>query len=342
MYHQAQDFESYLSPRFGTYVATYLVKRELDPAPLFRRAGIPYRSGEESLSPITPSKLCTLLHEAEHSMADPFIGISIGKHFSFEFAGLNALIMISAANMEHAMKARIKYDTYINNAIYDRIHTGQDVFIHGFRISMIDNIDMRHVHDLLAAQLLAVLRTGTGKVLSPIKVKLAHKAPKEKSPYYDYFGTLQIEFGASMNTLAYNHATARHPFLTANRTLHKLLTQSVQLLLSDDQGNHFTDTVYREIVRLLDNEVPSLEQVADNLHISTRTMRRKLGSEGTSFQQVKQRSLHKVAIQLLTMTNTSLSEIADQLGYSESSAFVRAFKSWEGVTPQKYRASKVD
>ncbi len=338
--HQ-ENFESSLSPRFATYVASYLIKQGVDPTPLFRQVGIYYRAGDELMAPVPPTKLRALLEAAAKFMGDPFIGISIGKHFSFEFSGLNALMMISSRNMEQAMRARIKYDTYINNAIYDRIQTTQEHFIHGFRVSTIDNNNIRHIHDLLASQLLTVLRTGSGKSLSPVKMRFVHPAPKDRKTYFDHFGTDDIEFDASINSMAYDHATARQPFITANKTLNNLLTRSVKLLLSDDEGNHFTDSVYREVLRLLDSGVPSLEEVASNLYVSTRTLRRRLTNEGVSFQQVKQRAMHKLAIQLLTMTNAPLSDIAFQLGYSESSAFVRAFRTWEGVTPQKYRNSLV-
>ncbi len=335
--HHKQNFESSLSPRFGTYVAAYLIRQGVDPAPLFRQVGILYRHGDELVAPVPPTKLRALLEAAAKFMDDPFIGLSIGKDFSFEFSGLNALIMISSPNMEQAMRARIKYDTYINNAIYDRIQTTRENFVHGFRVSTIDNSNLRHIHDLLAAQLLTVLRTGSGEMLSPVKMSFVHPAPKDRKTYVEHFGTDDIEFGASINSMAYDHGTARHPFITANKTLNTLLTRSVQLLLSDDEGNHFTDSVYREVIRLLDSGMPTLEEVADNLYVSARTLRRKLKEEGVSFQQVKQRAMHKLAIQLLTMSSAPLSDIAFQLGYSESSAFVRAFRSWEGVTPQKYR-----
>ena len=240
------------------------------------------------------------------------------------------------------MRARVKYDTYINNALYDRIQTTQQCLIHAFRVSTISNGNLRHIHDLLAAQMLSVLRTGSGSALSPTKITFLHPAPGNTKRYVEHFGTEHITFNAAINSMAYSHSTVRRPFVTANKTLNALLSRSVELLHGDDDGNHFTDNVYREVIRSLDSGVPSLEQVAGNLCVSTRTLRRRLTAEGLSFQQVKQRAMHKVAIQLLTMSSASLSEIAYQLGYSESSAFVRAFRSWEGITPQKYRELALD
>lgn len=335
--HKTGAPESFMSPRFSTYVAAYLLRRQLDPAPLFQQAGLDYRHGEELVVPIPPSKLQWLLEAVAEFMSDPHIGLSIGGDFAFEFSGLNALIMISSANMEQAMQARIKYDTFINNAIYDRIQTTHGYFTHGFRISTMNTSELRHVHELLAAQLLTVLRTGSGASLSPARVQFEHKAAGERKVYQSHFGTDDILFGAPINSMAYTHATARQPFITANKTLNAVLTRSVKLLLQDQDGNQFTDRVYRELIRLLDAGVPDLEEVAQNLYVSTRTLRRKLKDEGASFQQLKQQAMHKMAMQLLTISNAPLAEIAFQLGYSESSAFVRAFKSWEGITPQKFR-----
>ncbi|NKI18703.1 helix-turn-helix transcriptional regulator [Spongiibacter sp. KMU-166] len=82
---------------------------------------------------------------------------------------------------------------------------------------------------------------------------------------------------------------------------------------------------------------PSIEQVAKKLEMSTRSLRRKLQQEGTSYQDLLQEVRLGLAKQYLR-DKLSVEQIAELLGYSETSAFSRAFKGWTGKAPQEFRA----
>ena len=85
---------------------------------------------------------------------------------------------------------------------------------------------------------------------------------------------------------------------------------------------------------------PDLEAVARHLHVSPQTLRRHLREEGTSFQALKDELRRDIAIYHLGRADLSLQAIAEQLGFSEPSAFHRAFKKWTGLTPGAYRAQE--
>jgi AraC-like DNA-binding protein len=89
------------------------------------------------------------------------------------------------------------------------------------------------------------------------------------------------------------------------------------------------------------NRWPDLESVAEQMHISPQTLRRHLREEGTSFQGLKDQLRRDMAIYHLSRAELSLQQIAEQLGFSEPSAFHRAFKKWTGLTPGAYRAQEV-
>ena len=86
-------------------------------------------------------------------------------------------------------------------------------------------------------------------------------------------------------------------------------------------------------------EASPLESVAKSLHLSARTLHRRLTEEGTSFRAIKDRLRHDRALQALAKTQRSVAEIASELGYSEPSAFFRAFVAWTGQAPTSYRKS---
>jgi AraC-like DNA-binding protein len=83
---------------------------------------------------------------------------------------------------------------------------------------------------------------------------------------------------------------------------------------------------------------PTLSKAAKSLGMSVRTLQRRLGELGTTYQDVLDNVRHRSAIRLLTSTNLGLGEVAFLLGFEEVNSFMRAFHAWEGTTPAKWRA----
>lgn len=100
----------------------------------------------------------------------------------------------------------------------------------------------------------------------------------------------------------------------------------IKSILLDTLGKHST--------------VPDFDRVAEQLSISSQTLRRKLKSESTSYQQIKDTMRRDIAIDKLVRERSSITEIGLQLGFVESSSFTRAFKQWTGVSPAEYRLNK--
>jgi len=81
----------------------------------------------------------------------------------------------------------------------------------------------------------------------------------------------------------------------------------------------------------------SLPAVAKELHVSARTLKRKLAERGTTFSALRDDVLRQRALLLLDNRELSIGEVADRLGYREPPSFTRAFKKWTGKSPQEYR-----
>lgn len=98
--------------------------------------------------------------------------------------------------------------------------------------------------------------------------------------------------------------------------------------------------VRQRLRRQLGGELPSLDDMADALEISSQKLRRVLHEEGSGYQLLKNDLRRDMAIEHLVQTNLSLSEIGERLGFTEPSAFQRAFKRWTGVAPGEYRGER--
>ena len=84
-------------------------------------------------------------------------------------------------------------------------------------------------------------------------------------------------------------------------------------------------------------ELPSLQEVAERLHMTTPTLHRRLQDEDTSFRQLKEELRRDTAIRYLGQEELTTSQLAEIMGFSDSSTFHRAFKKWTGLTPQEFR-----
>ena len=84
-------------------------------------------------------------------------------------------------------------------------------------------------------------------------------------------------------------------------------------------------------------EMPSFEGLTKQLNMSARTLRRRLDKEGTSYQRIKDNSRRDMAISMLSRDGLTVSEVAEQVGFSDPSAFHRSFKKWTGQSPGSYR-----
>ncbi|OGA58442.1 MAG: hypothetical protein A2710_23675 [Burkholderiales bacterium RIFCSPHIGHO2_01_FULL_64_960] len=133
------------------------------------------------------------------------------------------------------------------------------------------------------------------------------------------------------------------PIIPTPQSLEDFLRQAPANLLVNYRDQARTCDQTRTMLRArLDTQLPSLEQVAREFGISPQTLNRRLVREGNSFQALKNELRRDAAIDFLTRTDMTLTEIANHLGFSEASTFHRSFKSWTGVAPGEYRRTAFD
>lgn len=148
-------------------------------------------------------------------------------------------------------------------------------------------------------------------------------------------------FGQSMAALEFPRECLAWPTVRTKKELLPILRASPAGILVDP----VTDTNFVIKVRRLllgddkyNLDFPTFESVADALRISPGTLRRRLKTEGTSYQALKDDIRRDIAIELLADRGTSVFAVASALGYVEASTFSRAFKSWTGLSPAAYRS----
>jgi AraC-like DNA-binding protein len=108
-------------------------------------------------------------------------------------------------------------------------------------------------------------------------------------------------------------------------------------LKQENGDENFVERIRIAIQQKLTGLRPNVEDIADALHISSRTLQRRLQDQGSSFQRVLEEARHQLARHYLNNSVLELNEAAYLLGYQDGNSFVRAFRNWEGVPPSRWR-----
>ena len=331
------DYEPTLSPRFVAYVRDYLMDHGVEPDPVFEDSGIRSTKDGDYDAPIPVQQVATLFELAAQCTDNPCMGMNMGQQYHYESSSLLILAMLAAPSVEEGIRCLNRYDKYVDTGIETSFEFRQPQVEFGARILVEGDVKVDQLNEYLMAFLVQALSMATRKQVPLKEVWFCHSGDQNVRPLQQFFGA-PVRFSQDYNKLIFDRSFLQDRFFTSNTLLYSILTNALKTyFLSVSQDSGFVDVVCREITRLGSDEMPSTETVADRLAISPRTLRRRLADEGYSFQEAKNLAREKRAKYYLSQTSMPLSEIAFELGYSELSAFSRAFRSWAGETPQSYR-----
>ncbi|WNG48095.1 AraC family transcriptional regulator [Archangium minus] len=193
------------------------------------------------------------------------------------------------------------------------------------------------LEDFILGGMLTRLRRLAGVAVVPHSVRLRHLPPGDTRAYRQFFG-VEPEFGAEVNELAFDGSLLNRPVHGADPLLHRVVARHAdELLARAPSGLRFVDEVRRQILQSLRLGVPTAPDVARGLSLSTRSLARRLADEGTSLSALIDEVRRELALAQLQQTDRKTIDIAFMLGFSEVSAFHRAFRRWTGTTPAEFR-----
>ncbi|MBE9397172.1 AraC family transcriptional regulator [Pontibacterium sp. N1Y112] len=148
------------------------------------------------------------------------------------------------------------------------------------------------------------------------------------------------KYNQSANCLVFSTDMLDEPVVQTPRTLSAYLRRApLDWFKRQAYYPVFTRRVMDYLEQAPELAATNMDDIAAELHVTSRTLRRKLADEGTSFQELKDDVRRDAAIHYLSQPSIPISQISRQLGFSEPAAFTRAFKQWTGVPPSVYRRS---
>jgi AraC-like DNA-binding protein len=266
---------------------------------------------------------------------NPAIGLQLGTENKTERFSPIGLAALSSENFGSAVDqmARYKQLTCPEEIVQEK---DEEEWSIQFRWLLADEVEPPVLMDCCFAWVLSTARHGTGTRLSPLRVEFVQPRPHMKT-IERHFGC-RVVCGAPRNVIVFRAADAERRFVTRNAELLAMLAPQFDEELKQQSGNeNFAERVRGAVQQKLTGRRPNIEDIADALHISSRTLQRRLQDEGSSFQRVLEEARHLLARHYLNNSVLELNEAAYLLGYEDASSFVRAFRTWEGVPPARWR-----
>lgn len=241
------------------------------------------------------------------------------------------------ATLREALDALVRYQRLLHDANDLRIEDeagGQVCVSQRLRIpgKMPD-----HLTDFIAAQW--VLRTArlSGQPPRFLRLELTRPVPDDVTEHRRIFPAA-IGFGAERNAFWMDADFLRAPIARADPSLSAVLRRHADdLLAALPPSNSLATALHRHLLGALDSGPPDVQRAAAALGVSARTLQRKLEEEGTSFKAVLDEARRTLAVSYLRDGSRTVSEVAFLVGFSEVSAFSRAFRRWTGRSAVSYR-----
>ena len=172
-----------------------------------------------------------------------------------------------------------------------------------------------------------------------LRAQFVHPEPPTLESYTETFAC-PLQFVASDYGIVLPRSLASAPLIQANPPLQNLLRQHAEALLARLPSEGLSARVVALLGEQLARGEPDRSELARHLHLSERTLQRRLADEGCNYQQLLNDTRQQLAEQHLSTGDLPAAEIALLLGYSEPSVFFRAFRQWTGLTPGEYRAQQ--
>ncbi|WP_028469090.1 AraC family transcriptional regulator [Neptunomonas japonica] len=266
---------------------------------------------------------------------NPLIALTLGEATQPRLLGSIGFLMSTAPTLDKAYQTLVDYFPLLFEGAV--LHMEQT--LEGTLLTVEMNSPELQPIEYFLACLVNWPRSLTGQQVPVSFVSFTFSEPENPQDYQRFFAA-EVEFDSASNQILLPSYYLAHNCLDANEEMHQLHREFADSLLSKSNQQSALIAQTRHLIRQQLNEgggTVRRDQVAASVGLSLRTLQRKLGVLGTSFQDVYDHTRREVSLQLIQRGQLSFGEIAFQLGFSNQSAFQKAFKRWMGVAPSAYR-----
>jgi AraC-like DNA-binding protein len=322
-----------------TVILRQAAANSVDTEQLLRNAGIAPEILCQPHARVAVDKLAKLIQEAWQAMLDEHLGLTshpskIGTLY------LMGKLAIHEPNLEQALKIGIRFYSLVEDDYHLSLtHEGDEATL---------NFSSEHPeldpHHFLPELVMVVWHRFAswlvGKNIALSRSTFAYPRPAHVDEYKFLFPCAH-QFNQPVNSLTFHSKYLKRPILQREESLKDYFRRApVDIFLKPENDDSYNTRIRLLIETTAGEGFPDFEEVASRLNMTSQTLRRKLKKEGSSYQAIKDLIRRDIAIYLLTQLELPIGDIAYRVGFTEPGAFIRAFKSWTGVTPGDYRRAE--
>jgi AraC-like DNA-binding protein len=323
---------------YAQQLVQLLARWSVPPDALLAGVGLTEEAVRDPVGRLPLSTWAALLERARALTGEPGLGFYLGLQKRISGYGYLGFAAMSASSLREALELVARFSGAVVTSVSLRLRVEGRVAA----LVVEEHVDLGSARDIALISLVYGMRQ-TGRMLTGHHVKGMVELAIPQPAYFARFKHLMpnTRFDQPVSQVVFDAAFLDLPLVQADRTaLHLMRGQCERILESLGYQGDLVERVRRAVWRDGGTGVSSLEQVAGDLAVSPRTLKRMLAKQGTSFSILLDRERRERATFLLEASRVPLEKIAERLGYSTSSNFGRAFHQWTGMTPGVYRQAR--
>ena len=332
-----------MSARIGAMITASAAASGADPGAVAEAGDFDAATAEDPDARMSLAAETALWAAAEALTGDPEIGLRTALRIQPGIFDVLDYAVRTAPTLRAALERLARYNRLVHDAA-EFVITDEGAHVrvvHRFRGGLPGQVSGQHRHSIefTIGSLVVIGHQISQAVLAPLAVAFRHAAPPSLELHRQVFG-LAPTFSATDNHIVFAAVDLARPAPAADPRLWRVIERHAEALLAARPvaPQTMTARVGHEVLATLSEGTPSLAAIAERLKLSERSLQRRLRDEGASFEALVEGLRKDLALSYLKDRRMGIAEVAYLLGYSEPSAFHRAFKRWTGATPGELRA----
>jgi AraC-like DNA-binding protein len=322
--------------RVPKVVWVWLERQGLTPMAVLRQSRLPLALHDGDRTSVSTAQFFALWRGVAELRPQPDLGLRFARELEIGQLPPSTLASFHARDYRDAL-GRL--------ARFKQLCTPEELHLHEARGACSVAIAWTHATeptppllvDATLALILEIGRRGTRTELRPLRVELAR--PRGARRVHEAFFGCAVRFGAARDMLVLRASDLARPFATHNQELLEMLQPSLLQAVSGPQRNGAVrEQVKWTLKRLLADSRADIHAVARELGVSSRTLQRQIAEEGATFRQLRVEARQELARTYLRQESIEINRLAHLIGYEDPNSFYRAFRSWEGTTPGRWRS----
>jgi AraC-like DNA-binding protein len=308
----------------------------VDSAALFREAGLDRAALDDPDARYPVEKTTRLWQLAVAATGDSGFGLKVASQVTPTTFHALGYAIAASATLKEAFERILRYFKVVTDAAELEFLPRGPEYHFVMRTPETGPQPAREALDAFASMFVRMCRSRAGENFGPLRIELRRPPPDDLAGF-ERILRAPLRFDAPDNRLVFAREAMERRLEGANPELARHNDEIVVRYLARlDRGN-ITLRLHAALVEQLPFGEPSAEKIAQSLHLSARSLQRKLAELETSYREVLDQTRRDLALAYLKSRSHSLTEVTFLLGFSDTRSFSRAFRRWTGMAPSEYR-----